>query len=355
MTHQIRTALFALLLLFGIIADAQYVTVLPQQKLSKWNIAPANYSGITHISGNTYAVVDDKSEKDGFYLFNIDINPLDGKVMSVSRSALHGPLKPKPNAQLADCEDIVYCPSTNTLFITHEKKGEVVEYTIEGEQTGRLLNIPPYFSRKLQSRYGGFEALAYNQQKQTFWLTTENPLNTDKTLTFGDGRPHQPLRIVEFGNDLQPKAQWAYLMDAPLLKTDNKYYAHGVTAITSLPDGRLLVMERELSIPKNFFGSACEITIYAVTPWANTTLDSDTSLHQLGRNSFLPKQLVANFSTNLGINGLNYANYEGMCLGPKLSDGRQTILLINDSQAGSGNKLYTLKDYIKVIILPANF
>ena len=53
----------------------------------------------------------------------------------------------------------------------------------------------------------------------------------------------------------------------------------------------------------------------------------------------------------MDIGQLNYANYEGMCLGPKLNDGRQTLILINDSQAGAGNSLYRLKDYIKIIIL----
>jgi hypothetical protein len=52
---------------------------------------------------------------------------------------------------------------------------------------------------------------------------------------------------------------------------------------------------------------------------------------------------------------MNLANYEGICLGPKLDDGRQTILLINDSQSRRGNALYRLKDYIKTIILPKDF
>ena len=65
----------------------------------------------------------------------------------------------------------------------------------------------------------------------------------------------------------------------------------------------------------------------------------------------LYKTAIADFSTHMDIGQLNYANYEGMCLGPKLNDGRQTLILINDSQTGAGNSLYRLKDYIKIIIL----
>ena len=51
--------------------------------MAKWHIPPANYSGITHIKDNLYAVVDDKSNSEGFYLFRIDINLKNGKVTNV--------------------------------------------------------------------------------------------------------------------------------------------------------------------------------------------------------------------------------------------------------------------------------
>ena len=39
-----------------------------------------------------------------------------------------------------------------------------------------------------------------------------------------------------------------------------------------------------------------------------------------------------------------------MCLGPRLEDGRQTVLLVSDSQNRAGNPLFHLKDYIRVIV-----
>ena len=50
----------------------------------------------------------------------------------------------------------------------------------------------------------------------------------------------------------------------------------------------------------------------------------------------------------MSFNGLNWANYEGMCLGPKLEDGSQTIILISDSQSRYKG---VLQDWIKTLVL----
>ena len=45
---------------------------------------------------------------------------------------------------------------------------------------------------------------------------------------------------------------------------------------------------------------------------------------------------------------MDLANFEGMCLGPTLPDGTRTLLLIADSQNGSGG---LTQEYVKVILL----
>ena len=66
----------------------------------------------------------------------------------------------------------------------------------------------------------------------------------------------------------------------------------------------------------------------------------------------MEKQLVAEWKTTLSLFRSTLANYEGMCLGPKLNDGRQTLILIADSQNGMGNWMYHIKDHIRIVILP---
>lgn len=342
-TH-LNRAVASLTLLFALsgATAAQQAEIRPQQNLAKWHISPANYSGITHIVDNVYAVVDDKSPQEGFYLFRIDINPRSGKVELVSSSELLHPDHPDRNSAYADCEGVAYVPQSNTLFITHEGSAAVKEYTLSGQLTGRRLAIPPTIERSRQANNGGFEALTYDSLSRHFWLINENTLKTDRHLADSLGR--QSLRLTRFGQDLRSDAQWFYLTDRPLHSARVKYYTHGVPALAALPDGRLLVMERELSIPHSYIGGKCTVKIFLVDPEAGPTATSAPGL--------LPKKLVATFTTHLRIGRLNYANYEGMCLGPRLADGRLTLLLVNDSQAGAGNKFCTLKDYIKVIILP---
>ncbi|MGN1213517.1 MAG: esterase-like activity of phytase family protein, partial [Bacteroidaceae bacterium] len=294
------------------------------------------YSGIAHVRDNLYAVVDDKSDTEGFYLFHIDINPKNGKVTNAERLTFLHPRETSEFSPRADCEGIAYCNETNTLFISHEEFGTIVEYDLDGQPTGRQLIIPQNISRKQQRDNGGFEALAYDPHTNTLWTTTENLLKTDSLFTDQSGNKRQPLRLTRFSADsLSGNGQWTYLIDPPQLNDKAKYYAHGVSAMTVLPDGRLAVLERELSVPQNYLGSKCRIKIYV----------ADTSQNPVR------KKLLTTFTTHVNPLKTNYANYEGMCVGPMLDNGRPTLLLINDSQAGAGNTLFRLKDYIKIIIL----
>lgn len=335
------------------------VEILKQQNLGRWGIPPANYSGIARIDSLTYAVIDDKSPLDGFYLFNISINPQNGKITSVSRSALRcaPPLNTEDSIfrSRADCEDVIYRPHSNTVFVSQEEMAEVVEYGMNGHPTGNKLKIPEFFSRTRQQHNGGFEALAYDRDSLSFWLTTENSLKADTFFADAQGKPVQMLRLMRFGDNLQANGQWLYLMDNGSRPKNALYYAHGVSAMTALPGGRLLVMERELSVPKQYIGGWCTIRVYLVRPIKELALSPHSAGKQPYGSKILPKQELFHFTTRIRAVGTNYANYEGMCLGPVLADGRQTLLLINDSQAGAGNAVYRLKDYLKVIILPRNF
>ena len=295
------------------------VKVLRQQNLSRWHIAPANYSGITPLGGDRYAVVDDKSATDGFHIFTIRLNPRTGKVEHVSSTPLIG--NPDGNTK-ADCEDIVFCPQDSTLLIAQEGTSTIAQYNMDGSPTGRFLKLHSFFTRDKIQHNGGFEALAYDTAAHRFYLTTEMPLKGDS------------LHLIAVSDSPEPIL---YRMDAPELKRDAKYYAHGISAMTVMPDGKLLIMERELSVPRKYISGKCRIKVYEIEPIPST------------KQREVSKQLLFSFTTH--ISRLNYANYEGMCLGPMLEDGRPTLLLINDSQGGVRNGPFRLKDYLKVIIL----
>ncbi len=107
----------------------------------------------------------------------------------------------------------------------------------------------------------------------------------------------------------------------------------GIPAMTALDDGRLVVLEREVYVPtKNvldpsFYDVRGIANLYVVDPVHDTA-------------GILRKNLL----TTLDTNWMNLANYEGMCLGPTLSDGSRCLVLISDSQE-------TSYEYLQVVTI----
>ena len=134
-----------------------------RKKINRF-VPAGDYSGITHIKDNLYAVVDDKSEKDGFYLWNIFIDSKKGKPLNIENLGFIA--TPNPNR---DAEGIAYLPHRNTLLIAGEKDNRIIEYTLEGQPTGRQ-------SIQLLSKRGnlGIEGLCYDSLTHTVYAIEEN-------------------------------------------------------------------------------------------------------------------------------------------------------------------------------------
>ena len=284
------------------------------------SIPAGQYSGITRIDDDTYAVVHDKARGGGLHIFTITLKA-DGNIGPVSAFETDaGGIADRDN------EDIVYVPETKTIFISAEGDQSIREYRLDGRETGRQLAVPEAF--KNARKNAGFESLAYSDG--TFWTTTEAPLPGEDFY-----------RIQSFSlSTLQPGRSCLYKADEPSTKEADaaaaRAYVHGISALTVLPDGRLAVLEREVFVPGGgLWGklsrSFAKGIIYAVDPAEDT-------------EGTLSKTLLKEFRTS----ALGLANFEGMCLGPVLPDGRQTLLLIADSQGGSGG---LVGEYLQVIIL----
>ena len=85
--------------------------------------------------------------------------------------------------------------------------------------------------------------------------------------------------------------------------------------------------------------------IYNVKPTFESMLKSSSISEDVKP---LEKQLVAEWKTTLSLFRSTLANYEGMCLGPVLNDGSQSIILISDSQEQYGG---VLKDWFKSVVI----
>lgn len=249
-----------------------------------------NYSGIAPLGDGRYAVVSDKTEEDGFYVFRILVDTVKGRITEVENEGFRSSGLPN-----RDMEGICYRPSTNTVFISGEKDNEVHEYTLDGQRTGQKLEMPEVF-KQADHNYG-LESLTYDAQRHLFFTTTEHVLKGDSLL-----------RIQSFGDDLKPRHQYFYRPDVPI--SDKHIY--GVSELCALNDGRLLVLERQIRVPRLKLGSSTTIRIYEVRP---------------SEEAFLEKRLVREFHTRLNLFSRRFGNYEGFC---ELPSG--WLLLIADSQ-----------------------
>lgn len=299
------------------------LTELPQNKLG---VPVGEYSGIAFVSGNQYVVVHDKARGGGIYSFVMKLDSLG----NVNMALVSGLSANKSGEKGLDNEDIVFVPARHSFFVASEATQSIREYNLSGKPTGASLVIPEAFDVKHITPNRGFEALAYNQATQLFWTTTEMPLQAD-TL----------FRLQSFSVEtLEAGEQYLYAAEAPAVAQEAassaRAYVFGIPAITALDDGRLIVMEREVYVPRGrvrdmLAGSFSTTALYEVDPVRC-------------KAPVLEKKLLLRFNTT----ALNLADYEGMCLGPVFSDGSQFLLLIADSQGGMNG---LVGEYIKVIRL----
>ena len=294
-----------IIIIAALIVVPLFVFSQRQQHFRK-QLPAGNYSGICAIGNDCFALVDDKAPTDGFRLVRI-LFDADGQRISTLED-LGYRSSGLPNR---DMEGICYRPSTNTLFISGEADNEVYEYTLDAQRTGRRLAMPDNIKRA--SHNYGLEALTYDAVNHLFYTTTERPLPGDSLI-----------RLLAFGDDLQLKREYLYQPDQPL----SPKHIYGVSEVCALSDGRLLVMERQIRVPRLKIGASTLTRIYEVAP---------------GSDEHLQKQLVTEFRTRLSITSRKFANFEGLCqVSPSL------LLLIADSQ---NQYKGVLRDWFRLITI----
>ena len=310
---------------------AQEVTVLKQKAFPK-TVSAGNYSGITWLGASRYAIANDKSPTAGFYLMTIETDSITGELLTVREDTFL--TSGLPNR---DEEGICYMPESQTVFVSGEADQEIIEYNLQGQLTGRKLNIPEVF--KTAYKNGGFEALTYQPKTHRFWTTSEFTLKADGEKPTIEQKIKNRLRLQSFGDDLQPKEQYWYESDSTIIKKQKGRSIVGVSGLAALDDGRIVVLEREMYFPKKQIGSFAHVKLYVVNP----------TLHKPGE--ILSKTLLTEFRTKVNLTRRSFANYEGICVGPKLADGRQLLILVCDSQ---NQYRGVLKDWFKTVILTAS-
>ena len=377
----LRCNILTIFLAFSLLAGAQDWKVVrenPQKAFPK-TVAAGNYSGIALLHDDIYAVVSDKSDSALYFNFRIQVNPKTGELEQVENLGFtertDGTLNDgKPwlwQEKGFDHEAIVKF-SDSTLVITSEGYCRLKEYPVLPTSA----NAPKisYQQNLWESRWPSsdfypnynFESLAFDSVRQYLWTISESTLRKDgQPATPQNGLANQ-LRLMrldwgkmkedsnkeEYSEQVSSKKDsrymmtYAYQMDQPSTHKKADIYVMGVSELCALPDGQLLVLEREAFIPKIKIGAFCKCKLYQINPLNSEEFSLKEKFSS--DTPFLKKRLLVEWKTGLSLSKRSFANYEGMCLGPKLEDGSQVVILLSDSQDQYAG---VLKDWFKTIVI----
>ena len=377
----LRCSILTIFLEFSLLAGAQDWKVVrenPQKAFPK-TVAAGNYSGIAHLHDDIYAVVSDKSDSALYFNFRIQVNPKTGELEQVENLGFtertDGTLndgKPWLAQEKGFDHEAIVKVSDSTLVIASEGYCRLKEYPVLPTSA----NAPKisYQQNLWESRWPSsdfypnynFESLAFDSVHQYLWTIPESTLRKDgQPATPQNGLTNQ-LRLMRLDwgkmkenpnkeayneqvsskKDSRYMMTYAYQMDQPSTHKKADIYVMGVSELCALPDGQLLVLEREAFIPKIKIGAFCKCKLYLINPLNSEEFSMKEKFSS--DTPFLKKRLLAEWKTGLSLSKRSFANYEGMCLGPKLEDGSQVVILLSDSQDQYAG---VLKDWFKTIVI----
>lgn len=377
----LRCNILTMFLAFSLLAGAQDWKVVrenPQKAFPK-TVAAGNYSGIAHLHDDIYAVVSDKSDSALYFNFRIQVNPKTGELERVENLGFtertDGNLndgKPWLGLEKGFDHEAIVKVSDSTLMIASEGYCRLKEFPIlptsaDAAKIGYQQNLweSRWPSSDFYPNYN-FESLAFDPVHQYLWSIPESTFRKDgqpatpqnglanrlRLMRLNWGKMKEDSNKEEYSEQVNSKKDsrymmtYAYQMDQPSTHKKADIYVMGVSELCVLPDGQLLVLEREAFIPKIKIGAFCKCKLYLINPLNSEVFSMKEKFSS--DTPFLKKRLLTERKTGLSLSKRSFANYEGMCLGPMLEDGSQVVILLSDSQDQYAG---VLKDWFKTIVI----
>ena len=377
----LRCNILSIFLAFSLLAGAQDWKVVREnsQKAFPKTVAAGNYSGIAHLHDDIYAVVSDKSDSALYFNFRIQVNPKTGELERVENLGFtertDGTLndgKPWLGLEKGFDHEAIVKVSDSTLVIASEGYCRLKEFPIlptsaDAAKIGYQQNLweSRWPSSDFYPNYN-FESLAFDPVHQYLWTISESTLRKDgqpatpqnglanrlRLMRLNWGKMKEDSNKEEYSEQVSSKKDsrymmtYAYQMDQPSTHKKADIYVMGVSELCVLPDGQLLVLEREAFIPKIKIGAFCKCKLYLINPLNSEVFSMKEKFSS--DTPFLKKRLLTEWKTGLSLSKRSFANYEGMCLGPMLEDGSQVVILLSDSQDQYAG---VLKDWFKTIVI----
>ncbi|BCL37973.1 phytase [Nostoc sp. MS1] len=314
-------------------------------------------SGVAYDAANNryYAISDDRSQNGPARFYTFTGNPSTGITFTNVT-----PLKDTNGNFFAplslDPEDIALT-NKGTVFITSEGEvninaGRVTnpfikEFSLTTGQELRSLSVPTKFLPVVEDTNGdgiinngdtqksgvrnnlAFESLTITPDQKTLYTATENALFQDgPTTTTTTGTRS---RIIQYNLvSGQPEKEYLYITDPAVTPNPaTGFRDNGLVDLLAIDNrGTLLALERSFAE-----GVGNTIKIYEISLQGATDISTinslDLSPEQLAAIQPAQKRLVLNLNDLNLSTGLD--NIEGLDFGPKLPDGRQSIVLVSDN------------------------
>ncbi|TRO65311.1 esterase-like activity of phytase family protein [Christiangramia sabulilitoris] len=296
-------------------------------------------SGIDYRNGK-YFLVSDQASNPRIYMASIGIS--NNAIDTISIDQLITIKKtPKFSEDYFDLESVRFDPLRDEFLVSSEGKIDAGRdpgiYTVSNlGEVKSAFRIPGYFQAKGVQKprdNGVFEGLSESFDNRGYWVATELPLEKDgpKPKLF-PSRAH--IRITKYDkNTGDAMKQFVYKLDGISKFPINYFAVNGLTEILEFAPDRFLVLERSYSAGYGSHGNTVKIFEADASKASNTL-----QLEKLAGEKYkiAEKKLLFNFNSvkkELTKNIID--NLEGLCLGPLLENGKQSLILVSDNNFNS--------------------
>ena len=283
---------------------------------------PCDLSGLSSGVGDLYWSVGDTGGR--LYSLRIPMDRKSGRLVGCEVVERHV----VPGAR--DLEGCAVDPLDGSVWVSDEKGPSVRAYhPSDGSMTE--MDLPHVYGDARPNR--SLEALAIRPGGRELWICNESPLPGDETEAGGEGFVRL-TRFTRTGADVawRLSGQFAYRPEAASGVLRRGRGRNGVSAICVLAGGEVLVLEREkVDVPQpRFRMRICRVVLAGAS--------DVVGIDALAGKRFSPVGKRLLFEDDTGM-----AMYEGMCEGPLLNDGSQTLLLISDGDGEAEERVMSLR------------
>lgn len=316
-------------------------------------LAPEELSGITWMEGDRYLAIGDAHAV--VHPLTIALDHRTGAVQSATFGTPI-PLRDASGSRISepamaeDREGIALLPERREIRIANEQTGldkrwpSLERYGMDDGRSRGVLRVDadPALAPFRECRPNkSFEALACAQDGSC-WTANEDAATVDGPAA-GESSG-AVVRLLHLDPDLRPLEQIAYPLDPYGATIRNPSIVagrelSGVADLAILPGGRLLVLER--SFGGDIGGNASLRTrLYLVDRAGATDVSQPEFRAGLQGKRYTPVRKTLLWEESWG---LTNSNFEGIALGPELSDGSRAVILVADNNGGPAQSLFTLR------------